>query len=67
MRILTLCGMILTLTACSHPHPPADESRAGLLRPVSSTGSAPSKNTPSFDHKPHGHMYMGTGMGASPL
>ncbi|GBR07047.1 hypothetical protein HW511_14150 [Asaia siamensis] len=67
MRILSLCGAILTLTACSHPHPPQDDSRAALLRPVASTGSAPSKDAPPSDHKPHGHMYMGSGMGASHL
>ncbi len=67
MRHLFVCGVILSLTACSHPQPPEDESRAGLRRPVASTGSAPSKNASAPDHKPHGHMYMGSGMGASPL
>ncbi|WP_148301466.1 hypothetical protein [Asaia prunellae] len=67
MRLLPLCGIFLTLTACSHPLPHDDESRAGLLRPVSSTGSSPSKDVPPSDRRPHGHMYMGSGMGASHL
>lgn len=67
MRVLPCLVLLLMLTSCSHPSSREEDSRAGILRPVSGTGSTQPKGSLVSGHRSTGHLYMGTGMGASPL
>ncbi len=61
-RILIV--MILAgLAGCSHPRPQPVDGRSALLRPVATTGAEDPKDTSRTDHKVHGAVSVGTGLG----
>lgn len=55
---------LMTLTACSQPHLPEDDSRAGLLRPINGSGTTASQeDSTAAGRQIHDQLSTGSGYG----